>query len=80
MLAALRRPTGLSQERLAFQAGIDRTFVGQLERGTKWPTLETVWRILHALDVGWDAFGAALAERSELQRRPAPGRGWRAGL
>ena len=41
-LRDLRKEVGLSQEQLAHRAGVDRTFVGKLERGKHQPSLGTV--------------------------------------
>ncbi|GGF46476.1 hypothetical protein GCM10011611_61160 [Aliidongia dinghuensis] len=41
---------GLSQENLAVDAGIDRTYVSRLERGLENPTVEVLDRIAKALD------------------------------
>ncbi len=46
-----RDRTGLSQERLAAAAGLDRTYVSQLERGLKSPTLGTLEKLADCLDV-----------------------------
>ena len=50
-LAKLRVGKGLSQEELGFQAGVHRTYVSQIERGLKSPTLNTIVRIARALKV-----------------------------
>jgi transcriptional regulator with XRE-family HTH domain len=47
----LRKERGLSQERLAAAAGIDRAYMGGLERGQRNPSLTTVERIAVALDM-----------------------------
>jgi transcriptional regulator with XRE-family HTH domain len=48
----LRRIRGrLSQERLAFQAGFDPSFIGRLERGDTGVTVETVAAICGALGI-----------------------------
>jgi transcriptional regulator with XRE-family HTH domain len=44
-----RKAKGISQERLAQLAGLDRTHVQRLEAGKYSPTLETVERIARAL-------------------------------
>lgn len=40
-----REALGWSQERLAYQLGIDRSYVGKLERGESLPTLPFAERI-----------------------------------
>ena len=47
----LRKSLGLSQEALADEANLDRTFVSQLETGTKQPSLTTIFRLAVALRV-----------------------------
>jgi transcriptional regulator with XRE-family HTH domain len=41
----------MTQDDAALNSGIDRAFFGHVERGTKAPTLRTVWRVARALDV-----------------------------
>jgi transcriptional regulator with XRE-family HTH domain len=41
----------ISQEELAFQAGVDRTFVSRLERGIRQPTITTLINIGQALGI-----------------------------
>jgi transcriptional regulator with XRE-family HTH domain len=50
-LLRIRRQAGLSQEQLAFRAGVTRNYVGGLERGEKSPTLGTVDNLAEALGV-----------------------------
>lgn len=45
-----RREKGLSQEGLAYAAGIHRTYVSDIERGRRNPSLTTMIRIAEALD------------------------------
>jgi transcriptional regulator with XRE-family HTH domain len=47
----LRQDRGLSQEQLALRAGLNTTFLGQVERGIKKPTIETIEKISNALDI-----------------------------
>lgn len=47
----LRLQKGLSQEALAEVADIHRNFLGEIERGKKGITLETLFRLSRALDV-----------------------------
>lgn len=41
----------LSQEELAFRVGIHRTYVSQLERGVKSPSLSILFKICAALEI-----------------------------
>lgn len=50
VLKEARLRTGLSQQELSFQASIHWTYVSQLERGLKNPTLSVVLRLAAALD------------------------------
>lgn len=52
----LRRSLGISQEELAFKAKISTTYLGQLERNEKSPTVETLNKISKALDIGLGDF------------------------
>lgn len=47
----VRRARGLTQERLAEAASLHPTFVSNLERGYRVPTLATMVRVAAALDV-----------------------------
>ena len=49
-LRRLRVAKGLSQEALAVDAGIDRTYVSRLERGMENPTVAVLERLTQALD------------------------------
>lgn len=51
VISLLRQKANLSQEALADLAGIHRTYVSQLERGLKSPTLAILMRIARALDI-----------------------------
>jgi transcriptional regulator with XRE-family HTH domain len=44
-----RKKLGLSQERLALAAGLDRTFVWKVEHGKRNPSLESLFRVAAAL-------------------------------
>ncbi|MAC24103.1 helix-turn-helix transcriptional regulator [Marinobacter sp.] len=49
-LRAIRKSRGLSQERLAHDAGIDRSYVGKIERGQVNVTLEKIYVFAELLE------------------------------
>jgi len=50
-LRGLRKEAGLSQERLAHLAGIDRTYIGGAERGERNVSIVNLARISNALGI-----------------------------
>ena len=48
---SLRQSKGLSQEELAFKAGVHRTYLGGIERGERNPSLRNIAAIAKALGV-----------------------------
>lgn len=54
-LRLLRQASDLTQEQLADLAGLDRNYIGKLEREENSPTVDTLEAIALALqvDVGW---------------------------
>ena len=50
-LKNVREAAGMSQEQLAFEAGVHRTYISLLERDKKSPTLNVLLRICQALNV-----------------------------
>lgn len=59
----IRVAAGVSQEQLAVDAGVDRTYVGRVERGVENPTIGNLDKLAEALDV----------HISEFFRKPKPG-------
>jgi transcriptional regulator with XRE-family HTH domain len=51
VLRDVRTKAGLSQERLALNAGLDRTYISLLERGLRQPTLSTLFQLAEILEV-----------------------------
>lgn len=51
VLQNMRKAAGFSQEQLALECGLDRTFISLLERGLRQPTLKTILQLLDTLDV-----------------------------
>ncbi|MDH6277226.1 transcriptional regulator with XRE-family HTH domain [Aurantimicrobium minutum] len=50
-IRALRSEQGLSQEEFAHEIGLDRTYIGGVERGERNVSLDNIHRIASALDV-----------------------------
>lgn len=75
VIRALRTRRGWSQDRLAYACGYDRAYVGQLETGKRWPTVEAIWYVLHALGASWEEFGVAMQAEAALRAAPAPREG-----
>jgi transcriptional regulator with XRE-family HTH domain len=51
VLHRYRSERDISQEELAFEAGVDRTFISRLERGIRQPTITTLIGLGQALNV-----------------------------
>ena len=64
VVAETRRGLRLSQEALAFEAGIHRTFVSQVERGLKSPTVDTLGKLAAALATNPSALLAEAERRA----------------
>jgi transcriptional regulator with XRE-family HTH domain len=50
-LRRLRNARGISQENLAYEAGVNRTYVSKLEKGVSYPGLEIIAKLAEALEV-----------------------------
>jgi two-component system response regulator len=50
-IKAHRASLGISQEELAYRAGLHRTYVSDLERGVRNPSVDSIGKIAHALEV-----------------------------
>jgi len=51
VLKDLRNQKNISQETLAFESDLDRTFISLLERGLRQPSLSTIFQLAQALQV-----------------------------
>ena len=49
-----RRWLDMTQEKLAEAAGLSTSFVGHIERGSRIPSVETLWTICKALKISMD--------------------------
>lgn len=68
-LRKLRVEQGLSQERLALAAEIDRSYVGRVERGSENVTIDTLETLANVLAV---PVAVLLIEPAKGTRQPAP--------
>jgi transcriptional regulator with XRE-family HTH domain len=71
-LRRLRVRRGLSQETLATDADVDRSYVGRLERGEENPTIGVLERIAKHLDADLAEF-FKIPAKNEAQPKPLPG-------
>jgi transcriptional regulator with XRE-family HTH domain len=71
----LRCEQALSQERLALEAAVDRTWMGEIERGETNPTIDTLDKIARVLG---QTLGSLMTQAhaisSGLVQHPAPRR------
>lgn len=63
----------VSQERLAYDSGVDRSYLGGMERGEKNPTVDVLERVAVTLAVPLQAFFAEVPTSGEPPSLP-PGR------
>ena len=66
-LRRVRHAKGISQEELAYEAGVNRTYVSKLERGATFVGLEIIGKLANVLEV----------EPADLLQRPMGRRGRR---
>jgi transcriptional regulator with XRE-family HTH domain len=67
-LQRARTAAKLTQEQLAFQAGLSRPYISQLERDLKSPTIETLFSLCDALGIS----AADIVGRVEQARKKKP--------
>jgi len=67
-LRAMRVERGLSQDRLANLANIDRAYLGGIERAERHPTWEMIELILATLDASWEELSQLLHQRTPSRR------------
>ena len=65
----LRRELRISQEELGFRSGMDRSYVGGVERGERNPSLRSIQRLARGLGLP----ASAILERSEGLAEQEPG-------
>lgn len=69
-LRRIRTQKNISQEQLALQANVDRSYVGRLERSQENPTIDMLEKLASALDV---AVEELLQKTSGPKPKPLPG-------
>jgi transcriptional regulator with XRE-family HTH domain len=69
-----RKAAGLSQEELAFEAGVDRTYVSQVERAKRNVTVVVLARLARALRTSAAALVQAGGASPAPRTRPRPRR------
>ena len=72
VLRKLRNEAGLSQEALAHKAGLDRSYIGMVERGHHSPGTDTLDKILTALHVTFLRHGAEMTAALKKLRHEQP--------
>jgi transcriptional regulator with XRE-family HTH domain len=72
-LHELRKARKISQEELAFESGYHRTYISQLERGHKSPSLKTIFQLAGALKASPSEI-ILCVERAFIGSRQDPGR------
>ncbi len=70
VLRAHRLARGLSQEKLSFEAGVQRNFISLIELGQNQPTISTIIKLANALGVS----ASLLVKETEAELR-TPGVG-----
>lgn len=73
VLRELRHARGLSQEKLAFLGGFDRTYPSLLERGLRTPTLSVIFRLADVLGITASQLVARACEETNKQDYSASG-------
>lgn len=62
VLQNMRKTAGFSQEQLALECGLDRSFISLLERGRRQPTLKTILQLLDAMNIRITDFAQQLED------------------
>lgn len=50
-LRSFRLAVGLSQEQLGLESGVQRNFISLIETGQNQPTISTIFKLAHALNI-----------------------------
>ena len=66
----VRKRLGLSQEHLAYKAGVSRSFMSDCETGRRNPTVEIISRLSAALEVQATELVEGIPDRATTPRPP----------
>ena len=67
VIRRLRKERGLSQEDVAFESGVDRSFLSHIERGLQQPSISILFRIADVL--GTPASTILAEAEKEIQKK-----------
>lgn len=67
-LREIRIEKGYTQETLAFECGLDRTYISLLELGSSSPTLDTILALCRALSLPLSVFAARIETKMGRKR------------
>jgi len=69
VLKKLRKEKNISQEKLALDGGLDRTFISLMERGLRQPSLTTIIQISDALEIKPDELMTLITRKLSIPKR-----------
>lgn len=65
ILKDIRKSRGVTQEKLAYDCRLDRTYISLLERGLRQPTISTLFKLSKALEISSVDFIKRIEEEYE---------------
>ena len=68
-----RERLGIAQERLGLECGVDRSYLGQIERGERTPTFRTIHRLLPCLKMTFSEFAVEYERTLKRESRKKGG-------
>lgn len=66
----VRMRRGISQEKLALEAGVSRSYMGTMEREQNTPTIESIYKLLPVLGISFVEFAAEFERVLHSRRQP----------
>ena len=67
VLKSLREERGLSQEKLALEADVDRSFLSKMERGIRQPSITILFKLCGPLDCPPEDLIASLRPKARIR-------------